>query len=101
SASRFLQWNRIDFASLWGLARYPISTQSSSGGSERPSHRIVSALRPFAHRAAGLLPASRSALTATARSIGVPFQSFTITPFLKLGSIGSPQTSRDITRVTT
>ncbi|WP_371821183.1 hypothetical protein [Blastococcus sp. PRF04-17] len=49
-------------------------THSSSGGRCRRSDRTVSESMPRARRAGTLLPANRSAFTATARSIGMPFQ---------------------------
>ena len=50
------------------------TTQSSSGGIDRTRGRMVSASRPRAKLAAGLLPAWRRALASTAVRIGTPFQ---------------------------
>ena len=44
------------------------------------SERMVSESTPRASRAAMLLPANRSAFTATARAIGMPFQCVISTP---------------------
>ncbi len=61
------------------------TTQSSSGGSERASGRIVMASRPRAKLAASLLPAWWRALASTAWRIGAPFQWSTSTSGTNVG----------------
>ena len=57
------------------------------------SARMVSESTPRASRAAVLLPAKRSAFTATARAIGMPFQWVISTPTPK-GGADMPWASR-------
>jgi hypothetical protein len=58
-----------------------------SSGSDMPNHRSVRASSPRARRASALLPASRAAFRATARSIGLPFQCVISVPTFSVGSV--------------
>ena len=63
-------------------------TQFSSGGEDIAIARMVSASRPRAWRASGLLPAwSIGVYDPRARSMGTPLQRVTTTPGLKVGCV--------------